>query len=296
MILGNEQAVHLVHEFFEALRVGKTVFPFLLLTWRSHVGKTTCIEQEIKALLGTYMSTDYVAVYDCSEQLGKDHTIKIEVARGEEYLTIDEKTYCQRWMRELTQRLALAPLWSRKVVYLENIERMTTAAANALLKSFEEPLPWRLIIASTSNPDLLLDTIRSRALLIPFGLVSSEIVAEHLSRLYPDLSVEKRSFVHAFSLWAWWLIETLLHSSESDERVDQFKALTTWFARPTMIHEQLVRLQRVAERWQLHQLIDALLYAWIGNADLLVRVKKRLETNVGQDNILFWWCMESQKL
>jgi hypothetical protein len=37
---------------------------------------------------------------------------------------------------------------------------------NALLKSFEEPLPNRIIIVSTTNKDTILPTILSRALLI----------------------------------------------------------------------------------------------------------------------------------
>ena len=53
-----------------------------------------------------------------------------------------------------------------KILLIEHIERATIGAANALLKSFEEPLPHRIIIASTTNKDTLLPTILSRALLI----------------------------------------------------------------------------------------------------------------------------------
>jgi DNA polymerase-3 subunit delta' len=53
-----------------------------------------------------------------------------------------------------------------KILLIEHIDRATIGSANALLKSLEEPLPHRLIIASTTNKDLLLPTILSRALLI----------------------------------------------------------------------------------------------------------------------------------
>ncbi len=69
MIFGNEQARDLLHQFFGALQEKKTAFPFLLLTGRPHVGKTTCLEQEIRQFLGSYMSTAYVALYDLHEQL-----------------------------------------------------------------------------------------------------------------------------------------------------------------------------------------------------------------------------------
>lgn len=58
------------------------------------MGKTTMVEEEINRLLGVYMATDYVALYDLHEHLVKEHTIKIEAPRGEDYLTIDEKSYC----------------------------------------------------------------------------------------------------------------------------------------------------------------------------------------------------------
>ncbi len=292
MFVGNTQAKEILHEFFRALGSGKTVFPFLLLSWRAHVGKTTCVEQEVADFLGQYMSTDYIALPDLHEQLWKDHAIKIEAPRGEEYMTIEEKSYCNRWIREVTHWLSRAPLGQRKVVYLENIERMTTAAANALLKSFEEPLPGRLIIASTTSPDSLLDTIRSRALLVPFHLVDKDELQRALQEHYPQLSSKTQAFVVAFSLWAWGLIEQLLVSTDIDEWVEMYDAITGRCARPTLIHEQMQRLQWVAERWQLEQLLDALLYAGVWNSDLLVRVKKLLQSNVWQDNILFWWCVE----
>ena len=51
---------------------------------------------------------------------------------------------------------------------IENIDRMNVAAMNAFLKTCEEPLPHRVIIATTANKSLLLDTIVSRAVTIPF--------------------------------------------------------------------------------------------------------------------------------
>jgi replication-associated recombination protein RarA len=293
MIVGNMQASEMIHQFFRALQEGKTVFPFLLLSGRSHLGKTTIVEKEIKELLWAYMSTDYVALYDLHEQLGKEHSIKIESPRGEEYLTLDEVAYCNRGIREVTHRLSRAPLGSRKVVYLENIERMTTAAANALLKSFEEPLPWRLIIASTSSVESLLDTIRSRALIVPFHLVTAEEVQQAIAQHYPTLENKTQQFVTAFSLGARGLLDQLLASPDIAERIEVYDALVRRFAHPTTIQDQMSRLQWVAARGQVEQLIDALLYAGSWSVDLLVQVKKLLQSNVGQDNILFWWCVES---
>jgi len=58
---------------------------------------------------------------------------------------------------------------------------MTTSAANALLKSLEEPLPGRVIIASTTNYKKLLDTIISRALIVRFEPLPYETVLAHIN-------------------------------------------------------------------------------------------------------------------
>ena len=60
----------------------------------------------------------------------------------------------------------MAPAGDTKILLIEHIDRATIGATNALLKSLEEPLSHRFIIASTRNKDALLPTILSRALLI----------------------------------------------------------------------------------------------------------------------------------
>jgi len=47
---------------------------------------------------------------------------------------------------------------------------MTTEAANALLKTLEEPPPGACLILIASDPDALLPTVRSRCRLVPFLL------------------------------------------------------------------------------------------------------------------------------
>lgn len=290
-MIWNEQAQSMVKAFFTALREGKTVFPFLILAWRPHIWKTSCVEPMIHELIGDFMVSDYVALYDLSEQLGKEHAIKVESGRDDEYITHEEKTYCNRWMRELQQRLSRAPFGTRKVVFIENMERMTNQAANALLKSLEEPLPWRLIVWTVTDTQSLLATIRSRALVIPFSIVATETMREALLAQHPTLPSPTIDFLLWFSFGAWWLVEQLMQSPEWALWEEQYRAITNWLAKPTLIHEQMSRLQWFAERWQLHQLIDALLYTWHGTPAILVRTKQLLDTNVWQDNILFLWCV-----
>ena len=55
-----------------------------------------------------------------------------------------------------------------KVFIIRNIELMTQDAANALLKTLEEPTPNTLMILTTSVPESNLDTIKSRCHIVKF--------------------------------------------------------------------------------------------------------------------------------
>lgn len=71
-------------------------------------------------------------------------------------------------IREITQFLATSPLIAPyKIVVVENADRMPPTAANALLKTLEEPISGTIILIS-SQPQRLLATITSRCQLVPF--------------------------------------------------------------------------------------------------------------------------------
>jgi DNA polymerase III delta prime subunit len=66
-------------------------------------------------------------------------------------------------IRDFERELALAPRNSpAKVGVLADIDRLTPEAQNALLKTLEEPPPLTYIIGTTSVPEALLPTVRSR--------------------------------------------------------------------------------------------------------------------------------------
>lgn len=84
-------------------------------------------------------------------------------------------------IRTLINFLDLKPYQSRrKVVVITHAERMTSQAANAFLKSLEEPPPNSVIIMTTENPDKLLPTIVSRTQAIQFGSIKQQEIMEHL--------------------------------------------------------------------------------------------------------------------
>ena len=81
-------------------------------------------------------------------------------------------------IRELQRSLQFKPYdGKRKVCLIPNAEKMNPAAANALLKTLEEPPPDTTLILTTTSPHLLLPTINSRCQRLRFQPLSSRIIA-----------------------------------------------------------------------------------------------------------------------
>jgi len=85
-------------------------------------------------------------------------------------------------IREISQFLGRSPLEaSRQIVVLEQTETMAEAAANALLKTLEEPGNATLILIAPS-PDALLSTLVSRCQRIPFYRLAQKDMAQVLQQ------------------------------------------------------------------------------------------------------------------
>ncbi len=68
----------------------------------------------------------------------------------------------------------------RSLLIVDQAHRMESAAANALLKTLEEPPEHAILILSTPSYHALLPTIRSRCQAVPFQLVSKTQIASYL--------------------------------------------------------------------------------------------------------------------
>ncbi len=77
-------------------------------------------------------------------------------------------------IRELEHEANFRPFESGKRMFIiDDAEKMNDSAANALLKTLEEPPPTTHLILITSRPDSLLQTIRSRCQTIRFAPVAA---------------------------------------------------------------------------------------------------------------------------
>ena len=89
-------------------------------------------------------------------------------------------------VREVEQALIYRPLIGRyKVCLVDEADRLTLSAANALLKTLEEPPAHSLFLLVTSRPLALPTTIRSRCQLVRFGPPPQRLVEQILVERRP---------------------------------------------------------------------------------------------------------------
>ncbi|MBP2704495.1 DNA polymerase III subunit delta' [Microbispora sp. RL4-1S] len=90
-------------------------------------------------------------------------------------------SYSVRQTRDLVLKAAGAPTLGRwRVVLFEDADRVTEAAANALLKAIEEPPPRTVWLLCSPSPDDMIITIRSRCRVVTLSTPSTESVANML--------------------------------------------------------------------------------------------------------------------
>jgi len=77
-------------------------------------------------------------------------------------------------IRELREFIEMSShLGGRKVVLINPAERLHVSAANALLKTLEEPSPGTLFALVSARPQQLLPTLRSRCFRLDFRVPSN---------------------------------------------------------------------------------------------------------------------------
>jgi DNA polymerase-3 subunit delta' len=83
--------------------------------------------------------------------------------------------------RVVLERAGFPPHEGKHLVFIvRDAEDLTAQAANALLKTLEEPTPRTHFVLLTSRPQRLLDTIRSRTLPVRFGPLPESVLRQIL--------------------------------------------------------------------------------------------------------------------
>ncbi len=162
-----------------------------LLCGPGHIGKYT-VAKKIASIL--QCENNFCGVCPTCVQIRKgSHIDTMEFENNHESLKIDQ-------IRDIIARCNMSPQGKYKIVILQSIGRMGLDAANALLKTLEEPPPRTIFIMTTSNIREILPTVLSRTRVIRFHLFPHEFLMQMLKKRYPNIEDEKLAQAAKLSL------------------------------------------------------------------------------------------------
>jgi len=189
-VLGQEPAVQTL---VQALRAGRVHHAYRF-EGPPGVGKGLAALALARALLcdqPTPLACEHCAACKRASTFGEDephlpaHSDLLIVERGiyRNVLQASETSgiSIEQNRRIVLSRIGFPPHEGRAVVCIvRGADELTVSAANALLKTLEEPPSRTFFLLLTSRPSRLLDTIRSRTLPVRFGPLPEQVVAKLL--------------------------------------------------------------------------------------------------------------------
>ena len=148
-------------------------------------------------------------------------------------------------VRGITSSLAMRPLESRyRLAIVDDVETMQETAQEAFLKTLEEPPSYAVILLLTTDAELLLETIRSRAMTIPLQTVPLDIVERGLLT-HGAASEKARQLAEASDGRPGWAIRALTDEKMLTERLEQKEAAASWISGDR--YHQLVEATKLGE-------------------------------------------------
>ena len=155
-----------------------------LLAGKKGLGKASFARSAALDLVGSASGKEHPDILilthgpkDKVEAKKRDNGKPYALARG---IKIDQ-------IRSMQQRLTTRPtLGAKRAVIIDPADDMEPSAANALLKSLEEPPQGTYFMLVSHNPARLLPTIRSRCRTLRFPAIDTSTMHDLMRRLSPD--------------------------------------------------------------------------------------------------------------
>ncbi len=181
-------------------------------------------------------------------------------------------------IRQVQDDLALKPFEGlKKTLIVDSADRMKQAAANAFLKTLEEPPGDALIILVTSTPHSLLPTIRSRCQEIRFQPLPRRVLAQALMEKR-GLTEEDARFLAALAQGS---VGRAIEMDAGQEKAEREQVAALWAELPRLGAGEVLALAEgyAKDRERFDRLLavgaeclrDALVYGETGEERLLVQ-------------------------
>lgn len=172
-ILGQERALRVLRKALTSTRLAHAY----LFYGPPGVGKRTIALQFVQALYCSTAAVDECGTCPTCRKISAGHHPDVM------YVQTEGTTMKIEQVRAVQRHLGFKPYENqRTTVILDGCEFLTPPAANALLKTLEEPPSHALLLLLTGNKDALPLTINSRCQMVPFCLLTPAHVRTLLER------------------------------------------------------------------------------------------------------------------
>lgn len=177
-VIGHES----VSEFFRRARTQGRLAHAYAFVGPDSIGKRTLARALGAELLG--VPTERLSTHPDFFSLEQEKNEK--TGKTKKNIDVDQ-------VRDLRSALSLRPfVATNKIAIIDEAEKMNESAANALLKTLEEPASYTLLFLITTSERALPDTIRSRCQMLYFYPVDQTLIAAHLEQMGQSAADSKR--------------------------------------------------------------------------------------------------------
>jgi len=186
-IIGHED---IISHFRSSIETGRVAHAYII-GGDENSGRSTlayCFAKALQCEKGGSESCDECK--SCHQAETHNHPDIIFVEKGEDDSVMSIETIRE----QVVSSIQIKPYSSKYKIYIiEDGEKMTVEAENALLKTIEEPPEYGIIIIITTNPEKLLPTIRSRCITVMTHPVKERDIHDYLTTTY-DISEKRANF------------------------------------------------------------------------------------------------------
>ena len=264
-VTGHDWAVDLLKQQHAVDRVPQS----LLLTGPANVGKSTVGRYFAQYLNCSGSSRPCGECSSCRKLVTGNHP-DIRILDDEDnLLKIDQ-------IRTLQRELSLSPVEGRyRVALLCNFDKTTVNAANALLKTLEEPASHVVLVLTASEPGSLLPTIVSRCQILKLRPVPKADMLESLQTRWQANPEQAELLTQLAGGRLGWAVSALTDENFLIHRAERFNDMLDLL--------QMHRAERLAYAAQMSRDVAALremLLLWLGIWRDLLLLQSGTQTDI----------------